>query len=317
LTNDGMVDFNDFAHLAVDIFAYQREQPPDQPPSDPNLVAHWKFDEGEGDAVGDSTSSSYDGVRGGSPGATWTTDAYNGNALDFDGIDEDPCNPMQAENTDWVRVEDPCVGPLAYMTLSLHMKMDAYQEGVLVAGFWGADQEATPGAFDFAVNGDGFLTFSWSAVEVFFAGGEPYPLPTGQWTHVVLVVDDFPWEGDEPFGRWVTIYVDGLVYAEFEAWFWWPMPPVGDFPGIFDYTGMTFGCFAEEGTYYYRMYDGILDDIRIYDYAPSDWETIIPPPPAPPKLSPPLPGDLDRDGNVDFDDVVLLSEDWLKQTSWH
>ena len=30
-----------------------------------------------------------------------------------------------------------------------------------------------------------------------------------------------------------------------------------------------------------------------------------------------LPGDLDRDANVDLADLLLLTEDWLKTTSWH
>jgi len=29
------------------------------------------------------------------------------------------------------------------------------------------------------------------------------------------------------------------------------------------------------------------------------------------------PGDLDRNGMVDFYDLTLLTEDWLKATSWH
>ena len=30
-----------------------------------------------------------------------------------------------------------------------------------------------------------------------------------------------------------------------------------------------------------------------------------------------LPGDLDRNGVVNFSDIVLLVEDWLKTTTWH
>ena len=30
-----------------------------------------------------------------------------------------------------------------------------------------------------------------------------------------------------------------------------------------------------------------------------------------------LPADFDRDGDVDYADVLLLTEDWLKQTTWH
>lgn len=29
------------------------------------------------------------------------------------------------------------------------------------------------------------------------------------------------------------------------------------------------------------------------------------------------PGDLDRNGLIDFADVLLLTEDWLKQTTWY
>jgi hypothetical protein len=47
--------------------------------------AYWKFDEGNGNTVGDSSEHNYAGTR---YGATWTNNGYSGSALIFDGVDD-------------------------------------------------------------------------------------------------------------------------------------------------------------------------------------------------------------------------------------
>jgi len=52
---------------------------------DSGLVGYWKFDEGSGTTVGDSSGN---GNTGTINGATWTSDSVSGQALDFDGLDD-------------------------------------------------------------------------------------------------------------------------------------------------------------------------------------------------------------------------------------
>ena len=53
--------------------------------NDDYVNVYWKFDEGNGDNVGDSSGHNYDGTR---YGASWTSDGYSGGALLFDGVDD-------------------------------------------------------------------------------------------------------------------------------------------------------------------------------------------------------------------------------------
>ena len=48
------------------------------------VLAYWKFDEGNGDVLEDSSGHDYDGTIN---GATWVT-GHSGYALDFDGVDD-------------------------------------------------------------------------------------------------------------------------------------------------------------------------------------------------------------------------------------
>jgi hypothetical protein len=52
---------------------------------DDGLVGYWSFDEGTGNTVNDDSDGTNDGMI---YGASWTSDAVIGNALEFDGIDD-------------------------------------------------------------------------------------------------------------------------------------------------------------------------------------------------------------------------------------
>jgi hypothetical protein len=60
------------------------EKPIEYPLSDDYMLAHWKFDEGSGSTLEDSSSNNFDGAIN---GASWTT-GYSGYALDFDGVND-------------------------------------------------------------------------------------------------------------------------------------------------------------------------------------------------------------------------------------
>lgn len=54
------------------------------PLNDDYVIANWKFDEGSGSTLGDTSGHDFDGVIN---GATWVT-GHSGYALDFDGVDD-------------------------------------------------------------------------------------------------------------------------------------------------------------------------------------------------------------------------------------
>jgi len=61
--------------------------------NDPNLVGHWNFNEGEGQAAGDSSQSGREGYLGPSQTAeeedpTWVAAGKEGAALEFDGVND-------------------------------------------------------------------------------------------------------------------------------------------------------------------------------------------------------------------------------------
>ena len=52
------------------------------------------------------------------------------------------------------------------------------------------------------------------------------------------------------------------------------------------------------GSYSSKHFDGLIDDVKIYDYIASSDQTTV--------------GDLNEDGIVDFNDFAELADDWLE-----
>jgi len=62
-----------------------KEAPKSIPLNNDYVNAYWKFDECDGNTLGDSSGHNFDGNIN---GATWTTNSHSGCALDFDGVDD-------------------------------------------------------------------------------------------------------------------------------------------------------------------------------------------------------------------------------------
>jgi len=91
-------------------------------PPPPELVGHWKFDEGTSTNAFDSTTNLFHGVLLGSPLPTWTTSGVFSNALTFDGDQNE------------VRVADaPKLSPDTEITVSAWVKPASTNEGFTVS----------------------------------------------------------------------------------------------------------------------------------------------------------------------------------------
>jgi len=146
------------------------------PPPQNSLVAHWRFDEGEGDIAYDSAGNN-DGVI---HGATWTSGQIDG-ALYFDGLD------------DFVELQDDSFDSLGHnVTFSAWIKRDRTDvpRQETIVGY--ADEDGYNNFFYLMIDSENRLSYkvrrSSSRDECYYFG--PTPLESGRWYHVAVAVTD-------------------------------------------------------------------------------------------------------------------------------
>ncbi|HSH05242.1 MAG TPA: Ig-like domain-containing protein [Anaerolineae bacterium] len=198
-------------------------------------VAHWSFDEGVGAIATDSSSSGFDGTINGS--AIFTTNVpsaiqfNNPYALQFDGID------------DYVTIPD--VGSYTELSLSWWSYLPVMPSGltsIVHHDGWAGDYLHTfyndTGRMTFAVNGHTPTNLTSAAPGITSSN-------LNQWVHFVMTYDKT--------SQTVTYYVDGVSLGSqtFSA--------VGT--AIQVSPGQIGGW---EGN---RLFTGLMDDFRLYDYA--------------------------------------------------
>jgi len=192
-----------------------------------DLVAHWKFDEGSGSVAHDTSGNNHDGTFEGNP--QWVA-GYFGGALEFDGDSR-------------VEIPDPSAFDFnADFTWCAWIKTD--EGGVIVAETQGEDDQG-PKTF-FVANGTLAFDTGW----VGFFGGTT-AVNDGQWHHVAVTVT---FNGDDTIQYYIEgepgaqgqMNVDSFPEAEFPLWIGFDgRADPGEFPG----------------------FTGIIDDVRIYDFA--------------------------------------------------
>lgn len=196
---------------------------------DINTVGLWHFNDGIGDSVPDSSSSNNDGTLFPGTGPTWT-EGVCGNALTFDG------------DNDYVLVKDDSSLEPNALTVEAWINPNINNDYMVIL-------EKT----DYGVGGNealGYVLELWNTGYLRWSGGSPLYstsiIPTGQWTHVVCVVQD----------KSAKIYVNGVLNS-------------------FD----TFSTFnsqnnedliigkCDENCYYggHRYFNGIIDEVAIYN----------------------------------------------------
>ncbi len=219
---------------------------------DVEFDAHWRFDEGEGTSVNDSSPSGRNnpGELVGNP--VWTDEGYNG-ALQFDGIndavwifDSADINYTTSNTRSisvWFQVDDPSISD---------RKQVLYEEGGAINGLnlYLYDGQFYGGQW---VGGTGLASFLTAAA----------PSP-GQWTHASLVLD---MDATNP-AETLRLYVNGVLVASSEAEQLPGHPADIGIGAVQDDTEFHDGNYSGDGHYF----AGLIGDVRVYNRALTDAE---------------------------------------------
>jgi hypothetical protein len=200
--------------------------------AEPNLVAHWKFDEGGGSTASDSAGDNDGTIYG----AQWA-DGQIGGALDFDGVD-DYIDTTSADlgltGTDTITIS-LWINPKGSVGSDVQIVSD-YEKG----STWGWMLEFCPDNKFRATN----IGYTASRRR------ESSVLSLNQWHHIAAVI--------YPDDRYPEIYVDGLPDNN-------PYPSGGTPTQL--YMGSGNVTIGRQSTPAERYFNSMIDDLRIYDAA--------------------------------------------------
>ena len=206
---------------------------------DTSLIAHWKLDETTGLIAADSSANGNNGTLTG--GLSFDTDSVspgqNGDALQFDG------------SLDYISVPNHAtLQPTGALTITAWIKGDSWGAGsnvniILRKG------EANPNNYQLSIT-DGRVALNLDNGDGSGFSGDTV-LATGQWYHVAAT-----WDGSE-----VLIYVNGVLNNA-------PSDPRSGSIGT-DERAVYVG--GRAGT---DLFDGTLDDVRLYNRALSAEEIV-------------------------------------------
>jgi hypothetical protein len=204
---------------------------------EPNLVSHWKFDEGSGTIAYDSAGSNDGTIYG----AQWTAGQIDG-ALDFDGVD------------DYVDVGDPPDGSLDFGTSTdFSISLWFNTSGPKVGFFVCKRAKGYYAGYDFYIESDGKVFARIADGSSISDARTTEGFNDGLWHHAVAVYDR---DGQ------ITIYVDNVSKATSVS--------IAGMGNIDNSQPFTIGDRNDPGWHAY--FDGSIDDVRIYDRALSAGE---------------------------------------------
>jgi len=204
-----------------------------------DLIGYWKFDEGSGSTAADSSGMSNNGTI--INGATWV-DGKVGNALRFDGVDDYVYVPTSSSLNDYS-------GGLTLMAWIKTDTVSTYQQHIIAKG----NGFGYPGE-DYAITlqpGDDLLFFIGGTAAWVVYGVYPDAVTPNKWYHVAAT-----WNGTE----W-AIYVNGTLKAS---------------GGNQSNSPLNFSssplCVGREPGWPSTSFDGLIDEVRIYNRALSSSE---------------------------------------------
>ena len=295
-TGDCFVDSNDLGEFSSTWMISDGEATAETPSGDP--VVWYKFDEGTGMVATDSAGS-YDGVLPESPSTpTWVTpgvqepNAADPNyALDFDGIDDYVEVPPLDLNSNTV-------------TISAWVKGEIPQ--VSWAGIvFSRNANSCAGL---SVGESQTLAYHWNWDNWSWDSG--LVLPDNEWIFVALVVE--PMQATLHMSDGITFsFATNIVSHDAE-----------------EFDGLTYVGWDQEGSSN-RYFNGLIDDVRIYDYCLSTGEImglagvegiVYVPNELRTNLVPKV-GDegvynLDNPDIINLRDYAVMADSWLAEILW-
>jgi hypothetical protein len=200
-------------------------------------LAYWKLDESSGNSAHDSSGNYHDGTLYGNP--TWMpTGGMIDGALAFDGLG------------DYVRIADhPDFDLTTEITIAAWIKVDVFDkawQAIVTKGdsAWRIQRSASSNGIEFACSGLSVPGTTWGNVL------GTVNVNDGQWHHLAGLYD----------GATVYLYVDGILDASAPAY------------GVIA-TNSFDVCIGENVDQPGRYWNGLIDDVRIYDVALSEEQT--------------------------------------------
>jgi PKD repeat protein len=190
-----------------------------------SLVSYWKFDEGSGNTVYDSES----GNDGTIYSAVWTS-GISGSALSFNGADNCYVNCGS----------DSSLNLVDGITISVWVKLDVLKniQDIVFRStsspYKGYALEVRPDRVLFLIQGS-------SAAKV-----KNYNIPIDTWTHIAV---------SRPSGGKYSIYINGVDETTWSF----------DYSPASVNTRFIIGGSAGTGGWKGRGFDGVIDEVRIYD----------------------------------------------------
>ena len=210
--------------------------------ADPNLIGWWKLDETSGSMAQDSSGNAHDGALVGNP--LWVAGKVDSGALRFDGID------------DIMEVADhPSFDLTSALTIAAWLKLENLNTYyfVMVKAPSGSAPNNYPGNYEFRTSPNtGVLQFGHQTSEgtdyVFY--DSTGSVTAGRWYHVAVTFVK---------GGSVKFYIDGVPAGS--------VPQSGAF-GILNNEPVRIAGRKDS----YSFFEGILDDVRLYNRALKDAE---------------------------------------------
>jgi len=262
----GNVDFEDHATFSKD---WLKETDQISLPGDP--VAWWEFEEGSGSYAYDSSVNSNTGTLQNMDSSDWVS-GYDGAALDFDG------------GNDYIHVPDSdsiSVGGGDYTICAwIYPHSISGDRGIVAKIYSNSDKEY---AFSLGNDGapDGALVLDVEVAANDGAESTDAVVTTNEWQHVMVVFD--------------SVATDAAFYYNFE-----PVPVVSDSITAAHVASGDNLCIGRwGGKYNSKYFDGIIDDVRIYNYKLQSASSSQ--------------ADINQDGIVDSIDLDIFLENWLGQ----
>jgi hypothetical protein len=241
---DHLYDFNNVDGIPVAVRKYSESDCTfTVRPSD--LAGHWEFDEGGGSIAADS--SGYNNVGSLVNGPTWTVQGE----LSFDGVD------------DYLDIaDDPSLDMTTKLTVALWMQQPELDTDKALAAKW---DYQTQGCWAFQTantNSDELMVFIATHLGDNGSGGRGKTrgvnMVAGSWYHVAFVYDG---EGAANADR-LKVYVDGQEKT---------LSFAGAIPSFLQNSSASVKI-GKFGGIFGRYFNGLIDDVRVYNRALSTQE---------------------------------------------